>query len=61
MKDVPLCQHCHKPMTYHSERLSGQRTFYCACRGGEITWKTVHPDKEIPRVKRTPGFFPQGE
>ena len=57
---APLCDHCGQPMTFHSERLSGQRSYYCRCVPCTITWRTIHPDKEIPRVKRT-GYIPQGE
>ena len=54
---APTCPHCGKLMTWHSKSEGGSETYFCACNG--ITWQTIHPEKEIPRVKRT--YIPQGE
>lgn len=61
MSEIPLCQNCHAPMLQFSVSKSGSITYYCGCVPNSITWKTIHPEKEIPRVKRTGGFIPQGE
>jgi len=53
MIDAPLCPHCNQTMLLNSKLPNGQCTYYCGCIPGQITWHTIHPDKEIPRVKRT--------